>query len=185
MSHPPAVSPRPGTLLVIGLITVGILAAVVAIWYQRMQTSRCLDFYGPVSARRLTRSPHVELWTLAPCDSPGRFVATSRRDISSAQGIVHLRRGLVEDAGFVWLDPGPAGRLPAESWDYAIVFSGPAAIDGQTAVVIDLDPEGGWLAVAGQPGRVRLGRLGKGLATWINTSFPAAAPRPILPPCGP
>lgn len=185
MRHSPAVSPRPGTLLVIGLVALGVLAAAVAIWYQRMQTSRCLDFYGSATARRLTRAPHVELWTLAPCDTPGRLMAMSRRDVSTAQGIVHLRRGMVEDAGFVWQDAGPAGRLPAESWEYAFVFSDPEAADRPTAVVVDLDPQGGWLAVAGQPGRVRLGRLGKGLATWINTSFPAADPPPILPACGP
>lgn len=185
MNPPPATAPRPGTLLVIGLVALGILAAAFAIWYQRMQTSRCLQFYGPAAARLLREAPRVELLTLAPADRPGRLIATSRRDVTAARGIVHLRRGLVEDFGFRWDDTAPAERLPAAAWDHAFVFSDPARPGEETAIVVDLDPEGGWIAVAGQPGRVRLGRLGKGLATWINTSFPAADAPPILPACGP
>jgi hypothetical protein len=150
-----------------------------------MQTVRCLEFYGSAAAGMVSRAPRVELWTVGPGDSPGRLQATSRQDVTAAKGIVHLRRGLVEDAGFAWGDAGPAERLPAESWDYAFVFSDPAFPGSQTVVVVDLDPQGGWLAVAGRPGRVRLGRLGKGLAAWLNTSFLGAGPRPILPVCGP
>ena len=95
----------------------------------------------------------------------------SRRDVSEARGIVHLRRGLVEDAGFRWEHAGPPGRLPAESWDYAFVFTDEDG--GQTAVVVDLDASGGWLAVAGQGGRVGLGRLGHGLSSWIAATVSA------------
>ena len=158
---------RPGTLLVVSLLVLGVAAAGLAIGYQRLQTRRCLDFYGVAAARRVSKAPRVELWTLAPTGRPGRLVATDRRDISSTRGIVHLRRGLVEDAGFRWEAAGPVGRLPDGAWDYALVFSDPAD-EERTAVVVDLDSTGGWIAVAGRPGRAALARLGAGLAAWIG-----------------
>lgn len=171
MSHAPSTPIRPGTLLVVSLLALGLAAAVLAIGYQRLQTRRCLDFYGVAAARRVSKAPRVELWTLAPGGLPGRLMATARRDISAAKGIVHLRRGLVEDAGFRWDAHAPAGRLPDETWDYALVFSDPDE-EGRTAVVVDLDASGGWLTVAGQPGRAGLARLRAGLAAWISATVP-------------
>lgn len=184
MNRSPAASLRPGTLLVLGLLLLGIFAATMAVWHQRQQTRRCLDFYGTSVARLVSKAPQVELVALAPTGTAGRLRASARCDVTSTRGIVHLRRGLVEDAGFRWGDDGPAGRLPDAAWDYAFIFSDPALPDGRAAVVVDLDPQGGWLAVAGQAGRVGLGRLGRGLDTWIKTSFPAAGSPPILPECG-
>lgn len=162
---------RPGSLLVVTLMLLGLAAASFAIWYQRAQTRRCLDFYGPEVARRVTKAPRVEVWTLAPADRPGRLMAIDRRDVSTARGIVHLRRGLVEDAGFDWAVAGPAGRLPADAWDYAFVFSDPST-EGQAAIVVDLDAGDSWIAVVGRPGRARLARLGTGLAAWIESALP-------------
>lgn len=174
MAHAPATpSLRPGSLIVVAILLVGIVAATVALAYQRLQTRRCLDFYGPEAARRVAKAPRVELWQLAPSGRPGRLVATSRLDVTAAKGIVHLRRGLVEDAGFRWAEAGQAGRLPDAAWDYALMFSDPA-LDGRTTVVIDLEADAGWLAVQGQAGRVALGRLGRGLAEWIAATIPAA-----------
>jgi hypothetical protein len=185
MNRPPDAALRPGTLLVLGLLLLGIFAATMAVWYQRLQTRRCLDFYGPRVARLISKAPRVELLPLAPTGAAGRLRAATGHDVTSTKGIVHLRRGLVEDAGFRWADAGPSGRLPDATWDYAFVFSDPAVPEERAAVVVDLDPQGGWLAVAGQAGRVGLGRLGAGLDAWIKTSFPAAGPPPILPACGP
>jgi hypothetical protein len=174
MAHAPAnQSLRPGSLIVVAILLVGITAATVAVAYQRLQTHRCLDFYGPEAARQVAKAPRVELWQLAPAGRPGRLVATGRHDVTSAKGIVHLRRGLVEDVGFRWSEVGLAGRLPEAAWDYALVFSNPT-LDGRTTIVIDLEADGGWLAVQGQAGRVALGRLGSGLAAWIAATIPAA-----------
>lgn len=185
MTASPAASPRRGTLLVLGLLLLGIFAAAMAVWYQRLQTRRCLDFYGAAVARLVSKAPQVELLTLTPTGTAGRLRATARHDVTTTRGIVHLRRGLVEDAGFRWGDPGPPGRLPDTAWDYAFVFSDPNVPGRQAKVVVDLDPQGGWLAVTGGAGRVGLGRLRAGLEQWIKTSFPAAGPPPILPACAP
>jgi hypothetical protein len=158
-----------GARLVIGLLVLGVTAGIVGIWYQRGQTRRCLAFYGPDAARMVTAAPVVELWTLGPGAEPGVLVALERADVTGAPGLVHLRRGLVEDANFRW--------LPAESWDRALVFADPT---GRPPVVLVIDlaeasggaGEGkgaaGSLAMVGRPGRIGLGRIAAGLATWLR-----------------
>lgn len=164
-----ATAGRAGGLLVMGLLLLGLTAATVAIAFQRGQTQRCLAFYGPETAAAVSRAGHVELWRLAEVD--GRLTAVERSEISSAKGLVHLRRGLVEDANFDWA-AAAAGPLPVGSWDWAMVFAeSPAAVpDRAVQVVLDLDAESGagWISVVGQGGRVGLGRIGPGLATWIS-----------------
>lgn len=167
---PPLVpaSPTRGRSLVAGLVVLGLVAAATGIAYQRMQTRRCLGFYSPDVAQLVTKAPKVELLRLRPGAEPGRLVATSSRDITAAKGLVHLRRGLVEDANFTWTPAGGDDRLAAEAWDFAIVFSDPAAGGPAATLVVDLDDRGGNLAVVGRPGRVALGRIARGLAKWVE-----------------
>lgn len=191
-----------GTWLVGGLVGLGLAAAATGIWYQRHQTSRCLAFYGPPAARRITAAPRVRLMLLEPSSREGRLVAVRTLDVSKAPGLVHLRRGLVEDANFAWSperteeDRGASQRMPQETWTVALVFGAPAPADGpvdpaeETAVVIgfsgpdarEVVPESGsasqpgangFLTVAGQPGRLGLGRIGRGLQTWVRATLVA------------
>lgn len=176
-STPPVGS---GVRLVIGLVVLGVTAGLVGIWYQRGQTRRCLAFYGPDAARMVTTAPVVELWRVAPATEPGVLVAMERADVSKAPGLVHLRRGLVEDANFRW-SAGPSiggERLPASSWDWALAFSDPAQGRPPVVLVVDLaevsgeagggGATSGSLAVVGQPGRIGLGRIASGLAAWLS-----------------
>jgi hypothetical protein len=184
---------------VAGLVLLGLVAAVAAILFQRHQTHRCLAFYGADHARRIAAAPIVELVSLEPGPRPAVVAARTRRDISRAAGLVHLRRGLVEDANFLWDDgrgesgaavvrtSGPGGRLPLDAWDIALEFSEPAAegaapgaIARRTQLVFDLDAEAGAVAVVGQPGRIGLGRIAPGLRKWIRGLAEEApdAPRP-------
>jgi len=167
-----AVGPSRGTWLVAALLLLGLAAAVTGIWFQWQQTRRCLDFYGPAAARRIAAAPTVELLRVQTGAEPGRLVARSRIDISKAAGLVHLRRGLVEDANFNWQgsDAAVQERLPSDAWDVALVFSEPL---GRTTLVIDLDPSGGSLAAVGQPGRIGLGRIRPGLEKWIRSTLAA------------
>jgi hypothetical protein len=202
MSHPApqqTVSTRTrgvagGTWLVVGLLLLGLAAASTGVWFQRHQTRRCLEFYGPAAARRISAAPVVELLIVQPGGAPGRLACRTRIDVSKAPGLVHLRRGLVEDANFTWQATATSAspearrpseaRLPAEVWDAALVFSEPATSDaagnaersggGQTTLVIDIDPAGGAIAMLGQPGRMRLGRIGPGLEKWIRSTLSAA-----------
>lgn len=165
---------RVGGLLVMGLLLLGLSAATLAIAFQRGQTERCLAFYGTESAAAISRAKHVELWRLA--EENGRLTAVERTDISAAKGLVHLRRGLVEDANFDWSAGLPAdAQLPAEAWDWAMVFADSAmdaAGEGATRLVLDVGDDGssGWISVVGQGGRVGLGRIGPGLATWLEAT---------------
>jgi hypothetical protein len=165
-------TPR-GSWLVAGLLLLGLTAAITGIWFQWQQTRRCLAFYGPAAARRIAAAPAVELVLVQPGGQAGQLVAQTRIDASKAAGLVHLRRGLVEDANFNWQSSGGVvpERLPSESWDVALVFGEPL---GRTTLVVDFDPAGGSLAVVGQPGRIGLGRIGPGLEKWIRSTLSAA-----------
>lgn len=152
-----------------GLLMLGLAAATTGVLFQRQQTRRCLAFYGPAAARRITTAPRVSLLVVEPSGAVGvRWV--DQRDVSQAPGLVHLRRGLVEDANFRWSELPPAEPLAAAAWDYALEFSDPAGGD-VTTLALDLDSAGGSLAVVGSPGRVGLGRIAPGLAKWIRATL--------------
>ena len=160
-----------GRLLVVGLLVLGLAAAATGIWFQWGQTRRCLAFYGPAAARRISVAPRVELWTLRPGAGPGRLAAVKRLDVSNARGIVHLRRGLVEDANVRWDDGAAATRLPDGAWDVALAFfDRPDASAAATVLAIDFDEHGGSLTVVGRPGRIGLGRIERGLKRWLEAT---------------
>jgi hypothetical protein len=163
-----------GSLVVLGLFAVGLVLAAFALAFQRWQTRRCLDFYGAGVARAITTAPVVELWRLAPGAGPGRFRAVSGCDVSRAAGLVHLRRGLVEDANFDWR-PRAAERLEPAAWREALVFRAAAGAAPTAVVVVGAGSAGGEMCVVGRPGRVGLGRLERGLRTWIAGACPDPA----------
>jgi hypothetical protein len=179
--------PPTGTAVVVGVVLLAATLGGFAVWFQWGQTRRCLGFFGPETTRQIQSAAGVELWFLEP-GSAGP-VAVRRQDVSRAAGLVHLRRGLIEDGNYRWPDedgPAPArrDRLPPAAWDVALAFftdgvaeapvakpsSPPAAV-----VAIDLD-EPGSLTVVGRPGRVALGRLGPGLRRWVEATAKGGFP---------
>jgi hypothetical protein len=165
-----------GVRLVLGLVLAGVGLALFAVWFQWGQTRRCLAFFGPEAARRIQSAPRAELWSL---EADGASVRASRRlDVSRAPGLVHLRRGLIEDVNYRWAadDARTALPLPAECWDEAIAFFDSAAADAAvTVVAFDLDgPDGSGrqpvATVVGRTGRVALGPLAPGLRRWIEAT---------------
>lgn len=169
-SAPPAGIGRP---LVAGLLLLGAGLACFAVWFQWQQTRQCLAFYGSEAARSIQAASRVELWEPSPlgtepragADAAAAFASARRTDISRAPGLVHLRRGLVEDANFDWRRVADAGTR----WDAAFAFFDTASATSPTTVlVIDFDPAGGTVGVAGRDGRVGLGRIEKGLRAWLG-----------------
>ena len=156
-----------GRPLVAGLLLLGVALACFAIWFQWRQTRRCLALYGSDVARQVQAAARVELWEPSASAAgvhPG-FESATRTDISRAPGLVHLRRGLVEDANFDWERPAAP---PGAEWDAAFAFYDPGSADAPSAVlVIDFDPSGSTLGVAGRDRRVGLGRIEKGLRSWL------------------
>ena len=165
-------------MLVIGLLVLGLLAAGIGVWFQWQQTRRCLAFYGTRATEQISKSPFVELWQLKPLSGgrhTGRLEAVLVEDITEAKGLVHLRRGLVEDANFQWLE-GNTERAPLAdaAWDLALVFfdSKQRNESERTVVVIDFgeNSQKANLTVVGRPGRVALGKMRKGLKTWVEST---------------
>jgi len=155
---------------VLGLVLLALGLAAFAVWFQWGQTRRCLAFYGAVAARRIQAAPRVELWSLTTADGGVRLA--DRLDISRAPGLVHLRRGLIEDVNFRWHDAGePAGgRLPDAAWDVAIAFFAEAdEAPAATVVAFDLD-QPGFATVVGRAGRIGLGPIAPGLREWITAT---------------
>ena len=154
----------------LGLVLLALGLAAFAVWFQWGQTRRCLAFYGPLAARQIQSAPRVELWSLAAA-APGVRLA-DRLDISRAPGLVHLRRGLIEDMNFRWHQAGDAGngRLPPAAWDVAIAFFADAdQATAATVVAFDLD-EPGSATVVGRAGRIGLGPIAPGLREWITAT---------------
>ena len=182
--RPSAGLPATGGRLVFGLVILGIALASFAIWFQRHQTRRCLELYGSSVARRIQTAPRVELWEPLPGSDPGntggigepapRFGAARRFDVSRARGLVHLRRGLVEDANFDWNNSGPSGP-----WDAALAFyDGPDDAEPAAVLAFDFDSAGGTLTLLGGGKPVGLGRLEKGLRAWLATAGAESGPAP-------
>ena len=165
----------PGSFLVLGLVGLGVAAAAIGIWFQWQQTRRCLNFYGVETAGQISRAPRVELWRLKPraaSGHTGRLAAVQRLDITTAKGLVHLRRGLVEDANFDWGESANSQKpLPDAAWDVAFVFADAAGEKG-SLLAIDLgsESESAQLTVLGRPGRVVLGKMAKGLRDWVKST---------------
>jgi hypothetical protein len=154
---------------------------VFAVWFQWSQTRRCLALYGARATRSIQSAPRVELWRLQTDASTGRVVALDRIDVSTARGLVHLRRGLVEDANFRW-SAEPDRPRSAPNWDWAFAFfESPGSAAAAATVAIDLDALDGTGAITlvGRPGRAGLGRIGPGLRKWIAaTRADAGLPTP-------
>jgi hypothetical protein len=138
--------------------------AAFAVWFQWRQTRRCLDFYGGDVARLVQTAPRVELWRLAPTAEPSSPEPRERIDVSQAPGLVHVRRGLVEDANFAWDSP-PAPGLP-QTWSLALAFF--AVPEATPAVLMfDTGDEAPAVAVAGRTGIMVPGPIAAGLRKWL------------------
>lgn len=170
-----ATGPGRGTRVVVAILALAIALGFFALWFQWRQTRRCLAFYGTDTARLIQRATRVEVWERGPgtAAAAGPGIAppdVDRYDVSAARGLVHLRRGLVEDANLDWrrLDDGV---VPGTAWDLALAFfEPPGAVTPAAVLVIDRSSSGGTggplLAVEGRPGRVGLGRLADGIDRW-------------------
>lgn len=161
--------PSAGTAVVLGVLLAAAALATFAVWFQWGQTRRCLEFFGPRVSRRIQAAPRVELWRLET--AAGRLRVAARRDVSQAPGLVHLRRGLIEDVNYRWPTghDRPANRMDEAVWDAALAFWVDAEGDPDAILAFDLDKPGS-VTVVGQAGRVALGPLEPGLRRWIEAT---------------
>lgn len=170
-----------GTVVVVAVLLMASALGGFAVWFQWEQTRRCLGFFGPEVASVIQSAPTVEIWGLASSD--GKISRQTTLDVSRAAGLVHLRRGFIEDVNYDWRGgdqlaadrPPGAGPLPSAAWDVAIAFMPDPDHEHAVVLAFDLDAPGS-LAVVGRPGRVTLGRLRSGLARWVESTQKAAIP---------
>jgi hypothetical protein len=131
-----------GKLLILAMFLVAFVAAGASWWFRYSATHRAAQFWGPEAARLIRDAPQVELLTLRaanrqvlrvdgqppiaaaePTDKVRlgsvAWPVDTRRDISAAPGLTHLRSALLEDRSFTW---GPFLSDHDEQWTTAILF---------------------------------------------------------------
>lgn len=179
--HAPFSTPAPpttpparsrGTAVVAGMLATALALAAFAVWFQWRQTRRCLDFYGGDVARLVQAAPRIELWRLDPTTGDAPPQPRTRTVVTTAPGIVHLRRGLVEDANFVWNGRASPGGRP--TWSVALAFF-PETGAEPAVLLFDTGAENPAVGVAGRPGFMVPGAIAAGLRTWLAEAEPTAA----------
>ena len=161
-----------GTAVVAGMLATALALAAFAVWFQWRQTRRCLDFYGGDVARLVQTALRVELWRLDPTTGDAPPQPRMRTVVTTAPGIVHLRRGLVEDANFVWNGRASPGGRP--TWSVALAFF-PETGAEPAVLLFDTGAETPAVSVAGRPGFMVPGAIAAGLRTWLAEAEPTAA----------
>jgi hypothetical protein len=147
------VTSNSGKLVIIGIVTVGLVAAGTSWWFRFNATHRAAVFWGPEAGRLIRDAPKVELYrdplavarairdALPPNATPPvvnaaragieQKIASSGIDISDGKGLSHLRNALLEDRSFVW--PGKDltlfNNLEADALHWWLVFQDPASGD--------------------------------------------------------
>ncbi|MEZ6069543.1 MAG: hypothetical protein R3C10_04555 [Pirellulales bacterium] len=123
-----------GTAVVLGLLLLALALATFAWLYARASDRRAQEAWGPERAALMAAAPTAELWELsrhdageldttsadAPLlvdDEPMHIVA--RYDIAEARGVLHLRRGLIDDTSFDW----DAAADCQPRWTHALSFA--------------------------------------------------------------
>jgi len=122
------VSNASGKLVIIGILTVAVAAAGASWWFRYSATNRAATYWGPNAARLIRDAPIVEFYQFKSSgqsqfefDELIQFLdaPTNRRDISSMQGLTHLRNALLEDRSYNW-PPEPRERI--DQWRWVLVF---------------------------------------------------------------
>lgn len=178
--------PGRGTRVVVGILALAIGLGLFALWFQWRQTRRCLDFYGTETARLIQQATRVEVWerasgTAATAGPGTASPSVERYDVSTARGLVHLRRGLVEDANLDW-SRRDERAASTTAWGLALAFFESAgAVTPGAVLLVERAPDGaaagGFLSVEGRPGRVGLGRLASGIERWWRSVRVDAVPQ--------
>jgi hypothetical protein len=162
-----------GVILVLLLLAAGLGAAATALWHQYRQTRRALDFWGTAAASLIGHAPSVELTALSHGQADGKDsdqtkTAGDTVDLSEARGLVHFRRGLLEDQNFNW-DREPPDVVP--DWGYLVRFS-----DDNASVVVAFDLDRRVVGIKKPSGAAAAltDRMSEGLATFFEQSLAQA-----------
>jgi hypothetical protein len=126
----PKVGGTSGTLVIIGVVVLAILAAAASWWARYNATHQAARFWGPKAAKLIRDAPKVTFYyfvrDVGAIDDPAvlhkltdRSLERARRgvgevDVSQARGFTHLRNALLEDKSFRW--GPPPKNMPRAGW---------------------------------------------------------------------
>jgi hypothetical protein len=156
-----------GRILVIGLLGLGLAAALAAVWQQHRQSRQALGYWGVDVVELIAKAERVKLVRLEDAQSSKLSskpeIERSREiNLGHAPGLVHFRHSLLEDINFDW-ERRP--NVAAEDWDYAVHFS-----DGEQSVTILFDVDGAsiWKKASDLPAVGVTERMARGCATFFE-----------------
>jgi hypothetical protein len=111
---PPPVPTISGKWLIIGVLSVAVVGAGGSWWFRYSSTHQAALFWGPHSAPLIRDAPRVDFYRDQGFDSSIKI-----RNVTAAQGLVHLRNALLEDRSYQWpANPSPAGAR----WEWVLIF---------------------------------------------------------------
>ncbi len=135
-----------GKLVVLSIFAIALLMAAFAWWWNRQAGRRALEFWGKDSALAIRDGQKVELLRLRPKN--GRLVdlegfdLVETKDISQAQGLIHARHSLLQDASFDWsAKPAGLSQFQTKEEVFAVRFSW----QDVTTTIVFLDLSRGWI----------------------------------------
>jgi hypothetical protein len=140
-----------GKYVIIGIVGVGLIAALASLLYHRQSGRQVLDMWGTETALMVARSPKVRVLQLqaaggAPASADGSlierlgiggefYVIEGSQNATEARGLSNIRRAMVLDASYDWT----AAQEPAKPhWQYAMEFT-----DGIQRGIVLFDFESG------------------------------------------
>jgi hypothetical protein len=129
-----------GKLVIIGILTAALAAAGTSWWFRYHTTHRAAEFLEPQIARLIRDAPIVEFCKIDPpleATLPTREAgqldqlanAASRRNVTEAHGLVHLRNALIEDHSYTWPAQPPSAE---DRWQWGLQFRDDSTRAGAT-----------------------------------------------------
>lgn len=163
-----------GTLVIVGMVFVAIVAAAFAWWHQYQRGVKVLEIWGAEHARRIRLAGDCELWELAPrpASSPGdgqadvtigghSWAIARRVPVHAAPGFIHARQALIQDASHDW---SATPTEPPPRWTHALCFR-----DASGQTVVCFDEQATYACLANQPQTIsRLIDIGPGFVVFFS-----------------
>jgi hypothetical protein len=126
-----------GKLVILGILGVAVASAAVSWWFRYSATHWAAQFWGPETVRLIRDAPLVQFIELRRATASDghdpmhdkfgfggnqHFQVVSRRDISHAPGLLHLRNALLEDRSYA---EAANYDLRSIDWRWGLSFVGP------------------------------------------------------------